>query len=135
MQIGVIGLGHMGGNMSRRLMKAGHHCVVFDANVKMREALAKEGATSAGSLADVVKALVEKPCAVWVMLPAGRTTEETIEHLGDLLEPDDVIIAGGNSNPSIFEKSIGEANDCGPTTASPGSGDRRSRGRYTKRLN
>ena len=97
MQIGVIGLGRMGGNISRRLMKAGHHCVVFDANVKMREALAKEGATSAGSLADVVKALVEKPCAVWVMLPAGRITEETIDHLGDLLEPDDVIIDGGNS--------------------------------------
>lgn len=78
-----------------------------DANVQTREALAKEGAISAGSLADVVKALVEKPCAVWVMLPAGRTTEETIEHLGDLLEPDDVIIDGGKSNPSIFEKSIG----------------------------
>src|SRR5665647_3413569 len=97
MQIGVIGLGRMGGNISRRLIKAGHHCVVFDANVKTREALAKEGATSAGSLADVVKGLVEKPCAVWVMLPAGRITEETIEHLGDLLEPDDVIIDGGNS--------------------------------------
>jgi 6-phosphogluconate dehydrogenase len=97
MQIGVIGLGRMGGNISRRLMKAGHHCVVFDANVKTREALAKEGVTSAGSLADVVKALVEKSCAVWVMLPAGRITEETIEHLGDLLEPDDVIIDGGNS--------------------------------------
>ena len=51
MQIGVIGLGRMGGNISRRLMKAGHHCVVFDANAKPREALAKEGATAAGSLA------------------------------------------------------------------------------------
>ncbi|MGB9424904.1 MAG: decarboxylating 6-phosphogluconate dehydrogenase [Methylocella sp.] len=97
MQIGVIGLGRMGGNMSRRLMKAGHHCVVFDANVKTREALAKEGAAAAGSLAEVVKALGEKPRAVWVMLPAGRITEETVERLGGLLEPDDIIIDGGNS--------------------------------------
>ena len=97
MQIGVIGLGRMGGNISRRLMKAGHHCVVFDANAKPREALAKEGATAAGSLAEVVKALGEKPRAVWVMLPAGRITEETVERLGGLLEPDDIIIDGGNS--------------------------------------
>ncbi|MGB6175665.1 MAG: decarboxylating 6-phosphogluconate dehydrogenase [Methylocella sp.] len=97
MQIGVIGLGRMGGNMSRRLMKAGHHCVVFDANVKTCEALVKEGAAAAGSLAEVVKALREKPRAVWVMLPAGRITEETVERLGGLLEPDDIIIDGGNS--------------------------------------
>ena len=96
MQIGVIGLGRMGGNISRRLMKAGH-IVVFDTNVKPREALAKEGAAAAGSLAEAVKALGEKPRAVWVMLPAGRITEETIERLGGLLEPDDIIIDGGNS--------------------------------------
>jgi len=97
MQIGVIGLGRMGGNISRRLMKAGHHCVVFDANAKPREALAKEGAKAAGSLAQVVTALGDKPRAVWVMLPAGPITEETVERLGGLLEPDDVIIDGGNS--------------------------------------
>jgi 6-phosphogluconate dehydrogenase len=97
MQIGVVGLGRMGGNMSRRLLKAGHHCVVFDAKPQPREALAKEGATAAGSLAEVVKALGEKPRAVWVMLPAGRITEETVERLGGLLEPDDIIIDGGNS--------------------------------------
>jgi 6-phosphogluconate dehydrogenase len=97
MQIGVIGLGRMGGNISHRLMKAGHHCVVFDVNVKPREALAKEGAAAAGSLAEMVKALGEKPRAVWVMLPAGRITEETIERLGGLLEADDIIIDGGNS--------------------------------------
>jgi 6-phosphogluconate dehydrogenase len=97
MQIGVIGLGRMGGNISRRLMKAGHRCVVFDANVKAREALAKEGALAAGSLAEVVKALAEKPRAVWVMLPAGAVTEETVEQLGGVMEPDDVIIDGGNS--------------------------------------
>jgi 6-phosphogluconate dehydrogenase (decarboxylating) len=72
MQIGVIGLGHMGGNMSRRLMQAGHHCVVFDANAKTREALAKEGAAAAGSLAEVVKALGDKPRAVWVMFLYAR---------------------------------------------------------------
>jgi 6-phosphogluconate dehydrogenase len=97
MQIGMIGLGKMGSNMSRRLMKAGHHCVAFDANATPREALAKEGATAVGSLAEVVKTLGEKPRAVWLMLPAGRITEETVEHLGVLLEPDDIIIDGGNS--------------------------------------
>ena len=97
MQIGMIGLGRMGGNMSRRLMKAGHHCFVFDANSKPREALAREGATAVQSLGDLVKALKEKPRAVWVMLPAGRITEETVEHLSGLLEPDDIIIDGGNS--------------------------------------
>src|ERR1700728_375049 len=97
MQIGVIGLGRMGGNISRRLMKAGHHCVVFDVNAQSREALAKDGAKAAGSLADMVKALTEKPRALWVMLPAGRITEETIEQLAGLLEPNDIIIDGGNS--------------------------------------
>ncbi len=97
MQIGVIGLGRMGGNISRRLMKAGHQCVVFDTNPRAREALAKEGAAPAGSLSEVVKALKEKPRAVWVMLPAGRITEETVEGLGGLLEPGDIVIDGGNS--------------------------------------
>jgi 6-phosphogluconate dehydrogenase len=97
MQIGVIGLGRMGGNIVRRLMKAGHQCAVFDANPKPREALAKEGATNAESLAGMVKALKEKPRAVWVMLPAGQITEETIGTLAGLLEPNDIIIDGGNS--------------------------------------
>jgi 6-phosphogluconate dehydrogenase len=97
MQIGMIGLGRMGGNICRRLMKAGHRCVVFDANAKPRDALAKEGATAVQSLEDMVKSLNERPRAVWVMLPAGRITEETVTHLGSLLEPDDIIIDGGNS--------------------------------------
>jgi 6-phosphogluconate dehydrogenase len=97
MQIGVIGLGRMGGNISRRLMKAGHHCVVFDANAQPREALAREGATAVQSLEDMAKSLKERPRAVWVMLPAGQITEETVERLGGLLEPDDIIIDGGNS--------------------------------------
>ncbi len=97
MQIGMIGLGRMGGNMSRRLMRAGHRCVVFSAHATSREALAKEGATAVGSLAEMVRSLEEKPRVVWVMLPAGRVTEETVEALGDLLEPDDIIVDGGNS--------------------------------------
>jgi 6-phosphogluconate dehydrogenase len=97
MQIGIIGLGRMGGNIARRLMKAGHQCVVFDANVKPRETLAEEGARAADSLERMVKALEEKPRAVWVMLPAGQITEQTIERLGSLLEPDDIVIDGGNS--------------------------------------
>ena len=97
MQIGVVGLGRMGGNITRRLMRAGHRCVVFDTNAKPREALARDGATAAGSLAEMVRALSEKPRAVWLMLPAGRITEETVTLLGGLLGPDDIIIDGGNS--------------------------------------
>jgi 6-phosphogluconate dehydrogenase len=97
MQIAVVGLGRMGANITRRLMKAGHHCVVFDASAKPREALAKEGATAGQSLEEAVHALAEKPRIVWVMLPAGKATEETVDHLGNLLAPDDIIIDGGNS--------------------------------------
>jgi 6-phosphogluconate dehydrogenase len=97
MQIGMIGLGKMGGNMSRRLMKAGHHTVVFARSSKSREALAKDGATAAASLADVVKKLGQRPRAIWLMLPAGQVTEETVENLDGLLERDDIIIDGGNS--------------------------------------
>ena len=97
MQIGMIGLGKMGGNMSRRLMKAGHQTVVFARSSKSREALAKDGATAAASLADVVKKLEQKPRAIWLMLPAGQVTEETVESLGGLLERGDIVIDGGNS--------------------------------------
>jgi 6-phosphogluconate dehydrogenase len=97
MQIGMIGLGKMGGNMSRRLMKAGHRCVVYARTAKTREALAKDGASAAASIADLVKALGEKPRAVWLMLPEGSVTEEMVEQLKGLLERDDIIIDGGNS--------------------------------------
>src|SRR6202167_1195733 len=97
MQIGMIGLGKMGGNMSRRLMKAGHRCVVYARSAETRQALAKDGATAAASLADVVKMLGEKPRAVWLMLPAGKVTEEMVEQLSGLLARDDIIIDGGNS--------------------------------------
>jgi 6-phosphogluconate dehydrogenase len=97
MQIGIVGLGRMGGNIARRLMKAGHHCVVFDADTKARDALAADGATAAASLAETVKALRASPRAVWVMLPAGAVTEETVEALGSLLAVGDIVIDGGNS--------------------------------------
>jgi len=96
MQIGIIGLGRMGGNITRRLMKAGHKCVVFDVSAKAREGLAKEGAVDAAALEDMVKKL-EKPRALWVMLPAGKITEDTVKHLAGLLEANDIIIDGGNS--------------------------------------
>ena len=97
MRIGMIGLGRMGGAMARRLMKAGHSCVVYDHSVQAREALAVDGATKSDSLAELVKKLVDRPRAVWVMLPAGTVTEETVMDLAALLEPGDIIVDGGNS--------------------------------------
>jgi 6-phosphogluconate dehydrogenase len=97
MQIGVVGLGRMGGNISRRLMRAGHSCVVYDANPKAAEAVAADGATAAGSLAELVGKLAGTPRAVWVMLPAGHITEETVMSLGGLLGRGDIVIDGGNS--------------------------------------
>ncbi len=96
MQLGMVGLGRMGANMVRRLMQAGHQCAVTDLNPAAIEGLAKEGATGAASLADLVKAL-SPPRAVWVMVPAGDPTEKTVMTLGDLLSPGDAIIDGGNS--------------------------------------
>ena len=97
MQIGMVGLGKMGANMARRLMKAGHHCAVYDRSANLREALAKDGATAADSLADMVKKLADRPRAIWLMLPAGEATEETVENLANLLESGDIVIDGGNS--------------------------------------
>jgi 6-phosphogluconate dehydrogenase len=96
MQIGVIGLGRMGANISRRLMKAGHSCVVWDANPGTVQELGKEGAQAVESLQAAVKAL-QKPRAIWVMLPSGRITEQTIAQLGELMDPGDIVIDGGNT--------------------------------------
>lgn len=96
MQIAMVGLGRMGGAMTRRLMAAGHDCVVYALDAKARDILASEGATAAVSLADLVEKL-QKPRAVWLMLPAGQATEDTVQQLRDLLEPGDAIIDGGNS--------------------------------------
>src|SRR5712672_239456 len=96
MQLGMIGLGRMGGNIVRRLMKRGHTAVVYDKDQKAVAALAAEGARGAGTLEDFVKKL-DKPRTAWVMLPAGKITETTIEALSKLMQGDDVIIDGGNT--------------------------------------
>jgi 6-phosphogluconate dehydrogenase len=97
MQLGMIGLGRMGGNIVRRLMRAGHSCVVYDKSADAVRGLAGEGAAPSRDLADFVHQL-DKPRAVWVMLPAGAITHQTIVELGDLLEPGDILIDGGNSH-------------------------------------
>ncbi len=96
MQLGMVGLGRMGGNIVRRLMRDGHQCVVYDKNPAPGRALAEEGAKAARDLADLV-AQLEKPRAVWVMLPAGAITEQTVGELATLLEAGDTVIDGGNS--------------------------------------
>ncbi len=96
MQIGMIGLGRMGGNMVRRLMKGGHTCVVYDQGADAVAAYAKEGATPSKNLQEFV-AKLQKPRAVWVMVQAGGTTESTVQSLAGLLEAGDTIIDGGNS--------------------------------------
>ncbi|MBV9519429.1 MAG: decarboxylating 6-phosphogluconate dehydrogenase [Hyphomicrobiales bacterium] len=96
MQLAMIGLGRMGANIVRRLMRDGHACVVFDANPKASDALASEGAVAVKSLAEL-KERLRPPRAAWVMVPAGEITEHTVEELGGLFEKDDIIIDGGNS--------------------------------------
>jgi 6-phosphogluconate dehydrogenase len=96
MELGIIGLGRMGGNISRRLMRAGHKTVVYDRNADAISGLTKDGAEGVGGLADMVKALAP-PRAVWVMLPAGAITEATVDELAGLMDVGDTIIDGGNS--------------------------------------
>jgi 6-phosphogluconate dehydrogenase len=93
----MIGLGRMGGNIVRRLMRHGHTSVVYDANPDSVKQLAQEGATPSDSLAHLVSQL-QAPRAVWVMLPAGEITASTIDALSALLQPGDILIDGGNSN-------------------------------------
>jgi 6-phosphogluconate dehydrogenase len=96
MQIGVIGLGRMGGNISRRLMQHGHEPVVYDHDAKAIAALTRDGATGAADLGKLV-AQLRAPRAVWVMLPAGQITEDVIGQLGKLLSAGDVVLDGGNT--------------------------------------
>jgi len=96
MQLGMVGLGRMGANIVRRLMRDGHECVVYDVNADAIAELAGEGATGAESLDEFVAKLT-KPRAAWVMVPAGGITESTVRDLADRLEPGDAIIDGGNS--------------------------------------
>ncbi|HEY3694138.1 phosphogluconate dehydrogenase (NAD(+)-dependent, decarboxylating) [Phenylobacterium sp.] len=96
MQLGVIGLGRMGGNIVRRLMQDGHDCVVWDRDAAAVKALADDGATGAADLADLA-ARLRAPRAVWIMLPAGDPTEETVRQLAGLFGSGDTVIDGGNT--------------------------------------
>jgi 6-phosphogluconate dehydrogenase len=97
LQIGIIGLGRMGGNMARRLLRAGHQCVGFDYSAGNVETLVGDGGGGASSLEDLVQKL-SPPRAIWLMVPAGNPTEQTVLKLAELLAPNDTIIDGGNSN-------------------------------------
>lgn len=92
----MIGLGRMGSNMTRRLLRDGHEVVAFDIDKDAVEEIAKEGATASGSPADLITNL-DTPRVVWIMVPAGEITSRTIADLGDRLEEGDVIVDGGNS--------------------------------------
>ena len=96
MQIGMVGLGRMGANLARRLMRNGHRCVVHNRTREPVERLVREGATGASGLEDLV-AKLDKPRAAWVMLPAGDPTERTVNELCRLMEQGDTVIDGGNS--------------------------------------
>lgn len=96
MQLGMIGLGRMGGNMVRRLMQGGHDLFVYDRSAEAVQQMEQEGATGAASLADLVGKL-DTPRAIWVMVPAGGPTDQTVNELADLMDAEDIIIDGGNS--------------------------------------
>ncbi len=110
MQLGMVGLGRMGSNMVKRLLRGGHACVVYDRNVEQVRALQAEGAEGADSLPDLVTRL-ETPRAVWLMLPAGEPTEETVQALGPLLGRADALIDGGNS---FYQDAVRRAALLGP---------------------
>ncbi len=96
MQIGMVGLGRMGANMTRRLLRRGHHCVAYNRNPEPTRALASEGATAVFSL-DELAARLERPRAAWLMVPAGAATETTVLALAERFEAGDIIVDGGNT--------------------------------------
>src|SRR6266704_2642068 len=95
MQIGMVGLGRMGGNMVRRLMRGGHTCVVYTSNAQAAQDWAKEGAIATTTHADFI-AKLQPPRAVWLMIPAG-VTDQVISEITPLMKSGDVLIDGGNS--------------------------------------
>src|ERR1700722_19504162 len=95
MQLGMIGLGRMGANMVRRILRGGHRCVVFDRSQTSVNALEAEKATGSSSLKDFI-AKLEMPRVIWLMVPAGGV-EDTIAELRPMLDPEDILIDGGNS--------------------------------------
>jgi len=96
MQLGMVGLGRMGANMTRRLLRGGHECAVYDRDAAGVAAMAAEGAAPCASLVELVERLAP-PRAVWLMVPAGEATEETVAALAELLGAGDAVIDGGNS--------------------------------------
>jgi 6-phosphogluconate dehydrogenase len=96
MQLGMIGLGRMGANMVRRLLRGGHQCVVYDRDAETRQKLAKEGATAAESIADLIDKL-KPPRAVWLMIPAAAVDSSITKDISPRLKTDDILIDGGNS--------------------------------------
>jgi 6-phosphogluconate dehydrogenase len=111
MRLAVIGLGRMGGNISRRLLRAGHEVVGFDRNEENVRELVPDGLVGASSL-EAAAANLSAPRIFWIMLPAGPATEETVAALRDLAAPGDVIIDGGNS---FFKDDIRRAKECAAT--------------------
>ncbi len=95
-ELGIVGLGRMGANIARRLMRDGHRCVVYDVSADAVEALAAEGAEGAGSLAELAAKLAP-PRAVWLMVPAGEITERAVSAVAAELEAGDAIVDGGNT--------------------------------------
>ena len=106
MQIGLIGLGRMGGAMVRRLMNGGHDLVIFNQTAEKMKSFVESGATGTSDLRDLVGKL-EKPRVVWIMLPAGEVTEKTMMEIAENLDEGDTIIDGGNSN---FKDDVRRAN-------------------------
>jgi 6-phosphogluconate dehydrogenase len=96
MEIGIVGLGRIGGNIARRLLRAGHRCVVHDSDPAAVIAVGKDGASGAASLQELV-AMLAPPRALWLMLPSGHVTEETVEAASGLMQSGDILIDGGNS--------------------------------------
>jgi len=96
MQLGVVGLGRMGGNIAQRLMRHGHSCVVYDKSADAVAAIAGKGATGSRSLDDLAAKLAA-PRAIWLMLPAGKVTEDAVTQLGRALQAGDILIDGGNT--------------------------------------
>jgi 6-phosphogluconate dehydrogenase len=97
MQLGMVGLGRMGSNMVRRLIRGGHECVVYDVHADSVSRMAGEGATPAASL-DAFAAALRTPRAAWVMVPSGNATEQTVAQLSDRFSPGDIVVDGGNSH-------------------------------------
>ncbi|TMC10521.1 MAG: decarboxylating 6-phosphogluconate dehydrogenase [Chloroflexi bacterium] len=98
MEMAMVGLGRMGGNMVSRLLRAGHRMIAYDQSAEVVQAKVGEGAIGAGSLEEMVGKFEQKPRVVWVMVPAGNPTTQTIAKLGTLLEAGDIVIDGGNTN-------------------------------------